>query len=56
MTEKPERDPLECLDCGHRWDDLDPEAEVCDCFDRLGRRRSMQIPESELNWPSAKDR
>ena len=42
-----ERDPVECLDCGQRWDDLDPEAEVCDCFDRQGSRRVISLADDQ---------
>lgn len=31
---------LRCLDCGHVWDDLDPNHEICACFDKTGSRRS----------------
>jgi hypothetical protein len=44
------QDWLRCLDCGHVWDDLNPGHEVCDCFDRLGRRRSEQLSTIKVQY------
>jgi hypothetical protein len=38
---------LRCLDCGWEWDDMGG-GYICDCFDRLGRRRSERI----ITWPT----
>lgn len=46
-----DREPVECVDCGLRWDDLDPEAEKCDCFAKNGTLLLKPIPESDLRWP-----
>lgn len=48
---------LRCLDCGHVWDDLNTDHMVCDCFDRLGRRRSEQLSvmQVQTHFANAKD-
>jgi hypothetical protein len=30
---------VRCLRCGHEWDEENPDAEVCACFDTYGERK-----------------
>jgi hypothetical protein len=43
---------VQCLRCGHVWDEEDPKAEVCACIETHGNRTVEVISEGATNVPS----
>ncbi len=42
---------VRCLDCGHQWDDDNPDDEVCACLDKTGSRRVEVVSVGASNQP-----
>jgi hypothetical protein len=40
---------VRCLDCGHQWDDDNPDDEVCACLDKHGGRRVVVVSAGASN-------
>lgn len=40
---------VKCLNCGHEWDEEDPESEVCACLDKTGKREVVIVAQGASN-------